>query len=231
MTLRVAERSEALKQALAYPYGVPSTSYTLVGGRALGPDAVQVDLSTRTPLLAYGSNAAPAVLARKLGGEADPVPVVRVVLSDFDVVYSAHISAYGAIPAAIQCSPGTETHVFVAHLAAEQLRRISKTEPNYELRPLPAACRVAGTGAPLEISAFVSRHGCLALDAGEVALTDVPARGRRFPAMSEADVLERVRRELRPDLDLEGFVAVAVADARTARRWSERLRAGARPLA
>jgi len=228
----VAEQSEALKQALAYPYAVPPTSYTLVGGRALAPDAVQVDLSTRTPLLAYGSNAAPAVLARKLGAGADPLPVLRAVLSDFDVVYSAHISAYGAIPAAIQRSPGTETHVFVTHLTAEQLRRISKTEPNYELRPLPAAaCRVAGTDAPLEMSAFVSRHGCLALDAGEVALASVPARRRRFPAMTEAEVLERVRRDLRPDLDLEGFVAAAIADARTARRWSERLRAGARALA
>ena len=229
----VSGQSEDVKRALAYPYSIPSRSFALAGGRVLELDAVEVDLHARTPLLAYGSNAAPEVLARKLGAEADPVPVIRAVLSDFDVVYSAHISAYGSVPAAIQRSSGTEVTVFVAHLTDEQLLQVSETEPNYELRSLRGLrCRFGEEGEALsEAVAYLSRHGCLAAGGSEVALSGVEARGRRFPAMSEAQVLERVRQELCPERALEEFIAQAIADPELARRWTERLRTGARALA
>jgi hypothetical protein len=227
----VAEQSEELKRALAYPYSIPSASYALAGGGAVPVEAVDVDLSARTALLAYGSNAAPEVLARKLGAAAAPVPVLAAALRDFDVVYSAHISAYGAVPATLQRSLGTEVSVFVAHLTGEQLRRVSETEPNYELRPVPAAgLRGTGWEAPSELVAYVSRHGCLVEAGGEVALSSIEASGRRFAALSEPQVLERVRRRLCPDRDLEELVATAVSDPNAARRWTEQLRAGARAL-
>jgi hypothetical protein len=223
--------SEVVQRALGYPYSIPSRSFALAGGRAVPLEAVDVDLSERTPLLAYGSNAAPEVLARKLGAGADPVPVVRAVLSGFDVVYSAHISAYGSVPAAIQHSPGTEVRVFVAHLTAEQLRGVSETEPNYELRSLRGVdVRLGTSGSLSELAAYVSRHGCLVSGGSEVALSSVEARGRRFPEMSEAQVLERVRRELCPDRSVEALVSLAAADPETARRLTARLRAAARNL-
>jgi hypothetical protein len=127
------EQIETVERALGYPFAVPSRSFTLHEGREVELAAVGVDRSTRTPLLAYGSNAAPAVLARKLGGETEPVPVVRAVLAEFDVVYSAHIAAYGSVPATLRRSPGTELFAFVAYLTPDQLQLVSKTEPNYEL--------------------------------------------------------------------------------------------------
>lgn len=222
-------QSEELKRALGYPYAIPEGSYALAGGRAVPLEDVEVDLSARAPLLAYGSNAAPEVLARKLAGTADPVPVLAAELGDFDVVYSAHISAYGAVPATVQHSPGTEVSVFVAHLTVEQLRRVSETEPNYELRSIPGAgLRCGETGAPGELGVYLSRHGCLAVGGGEVALASIEAAGRRFEAMSEPHVLEWVRRELAAEWTLEEFVATAVNDPDASRRWTERLRASAR---
>ena len=53
-----------------------------------------------TPVLAVGSNAAPAQLERKFPLEMFPdgvvIPVLRCVLPDFDVVYAPLISSYGS---------------------------------------------------------------------------------------------------------------------------------------
>lgn len=53
-----------------------------------------------TPVLAVGSNAAPAQLARKFPSKRFPdgvvIPILRCVLPDFDVVYAPLISSYGS---------------------------------------------------------------------------------------------------------------------------------------
>lgn len=203
-----------LTRALGYPYAIPSGSYALLDGSAVATDAVEVDLAGRIPLLAYGSNAAPDVLAAKLGPAPEPVPVLRTGLRDFDVVFSAHLSRYGSVPATLRRSPGTEVRAFVAYLTEEQLRLVSATEPNYELarfdRP---SCALDGTAPPAELWAYLSRHGCLLLDGHEVALAEVGAAGRRFAALGQRQVLERVRDRLAPGSDLAAFVTAAVAGA------------------
>lgn len=197
------ERDELLERALGYPYAIPRRSFALSGGRALELDAVDVDRGSRVPLLAYGSNAAPEVLARKLDSARDPVPVVRTALRDFDVVYSAHVSRYGAVPATLSPSPGTEVPAFVAYLTPEQLRLLSATEPNYELASF------SRDDDPEELRIYLSRHGCLLLDGGEVALSAIEARGRTRRAMSQRQVLERVRDGLFPGRTLSELVALA----------------------
>jgi hypothetical protein len=208
----VDEASQALARALGYPYAIPTSSYALVDGRVADIEAAEVDLAERIPLLAYGSNAAPEVLARKLGTAPDPVLMVRTDLHDFDVVYSAHVSPYGAVPATLRRSPGTEVPAFVAYPTAEQLRLLSTTEPNYELarfdRP---ACTLERGNAPAELNAYVSRHGCLLLDGGEIAVAKIEATGRRFAAMAQREVLERVRDLLDPGRDLASFVEACAA--------------------
>jgi hypothetical protein len=206
------ERSEALRRALDYPYAIPSRSYLQAGAKTLEPGEVEVDLDERVPLLAYGSNASPQVLAAKLAAAPDPVPVVRTALRDFDVVYSAHISRYGAVPATLSRSPGTEVTAFVAYLTAEQLRLVSATEPNYDLarfdRP---SCALEKGDAPVELSVYVSRHGSLRLDSSEVALAAIEARERRLPAMGQRQVLERLRDALCPERTLGEFVSLSLS--------------------
>jgi len=199
---------EILARAAAYPYDAPLHSFVQTGTQTREARAEGLDLSEREPLLAYGSNAAPAVLARKLATlPGEPLPVLRAALADFDVVYSAHISPYGAVPATLQRSPGTTAPVFVAYPTAAQRRLLTATEPNYELRELTGLTLRTELPDPLAaVHAYVSRHGCLAIADSEVALAAVAADGRRFPAMGEVEVLERVRHLLAPELDLERFV-------------------------
>ena len=122
---------EILARAVAYPYEAPLRSFVQHGRETRGLPPGGPDLSGREPLLSYGANASPAVLARKLAALPQvPLPVLRGELDDFDVVYSAHISPYGAVPSTLQRSPGTGVPVFFAFPTPEQLVLLTATEPN-----------------------------------------------------------------------------------------------------
>lgn len=207
---------------MGYPYPAPSRPFVQQGHATIDPAEVEIDWSDRVPVLAYGSNAAPRALAHKLALSDDPVLVVPAWLHDFDVVYSAHISPYGAVPATLQRSPGTAARVHLAQMTEEQVVLVSATEPNYEAVTLEdIECRPESGEAVTRLSAYLSRHGCLLVDGSEVALSAVRASGRTFASMSEPEVLEYVRGACCPDDDIEEFVLSnvtdpALADLRTA---------------
>ncbi|MGN6587439.1 MAG: hypothetical protein ACTHKT_08220 [Solirubrobacterales bacterium] len=194
----LSDAAAILKRALSYPYAAPERSYLYRAGAAEElPD--DLHLGGRAPLLSYGANASPEVLALKLAalpGEA--VPVLRAELEDFDVVYSAHVSPYGAVPATLVESPGTVAPVFVLHPTAEQRALLTATEVNYDL------VEVNGTAA------YRSKHGPLAIDGSPVALAAVRSVGRTLPELDEPAVLEQVRAALQPELSLEEFVYACV---------------------
>jgi len=209
----VNERNDVVERALGYPYGAPPGPFVQLGHQTLDPAEIEIDRETRTPVLAYGSNAAPRVLSRKLALSDQPVLVVPARLSELDVVYSAHISPYGAIPATLQRSPGTEVRVHVIYMTDAQIGVISATEPNYEPELLEdIACRLDGGEELTAVSAYISRHGCLLVDGAEVALTAVSATGRTLAAMSEPEIMEQVRSSLCPQDELDAFVLANVTD-------------------
>jgi hypothetical protein len=209
----VNERSDVVERALGYPYEAPWEPFVQLRHETLAADEVEVDREERTAMLAYGSNAAPEVLARKLALSDQPVLVVPAWLDDFDVVYSAHISPYGAVPATLQRSPGTRVRVHVVYMTSAQVGLVSATEPNYEASALANATCLLDDGEEIFApAAYLSRHGCL-LDAGaELALSAVEASGRSFPACGEGEMLERLRALFCPDESLETFVLANVTD-------------------
>jgi len=209
----VNERSDVVERAIGYPYEAPWRPFVQLGHETLDPGELFVDRDERVPMLAYGSNAAPEVLARKLALSDQPVLVVPAWLDGFDVVYSAHISPYGAVPATLQRSPGTEARVHVAYMTEAQVGLVSATEPNYEAATITGASCRPDEGEPIaDPAAYLSRHGCLLREDSEVALAAVKANGRRFPALSETETIEHVRATLCPDEDLETFVLANVTD-------------------
>lgn len=224
------ERNDVVERALGYPYGAPPGPFIQLGHQTLSPAEIEIDLEERTPVLAYGSNAAPKVLSRKLALSDQPVLVEPARLRGFDVVYSAHISPYGAIPATLQRSPGTEVRVHLIHMTRAQVGVISATEPNYEAELLAdIECRPESGGELSEISAYISRHGCLLADGSEVALAAVAATGRTLAAIAEPEAMELVRSLLCPNTDLESFVLANVTDPHLSQSRSAQL--PRRPLA
>jgi hypothetical protein len=193
------ETAAILKRALAYPYAVPERSYLYRDGEARELPA-DPDLTGRTPLLAYGANAAPEALARKLASlPGVGLPVLRAELEGFDVVYSAHVSPNGAVPATLLESPGTTAPAFLVHPTAEQRALLTASEPNYDLVELNG------------IEVYRSKHGCLYVDGSPVALAAVRPAGRTLPELDEPAVLEHVRASLAPQSSLEEFVRDCVA--------------------
>lgn len=196
---------------MKYPYATPEGSYLYRDGVAeeLPGD---LDLGDRTPLLAYGANAAPEALAYKLAalpGEA--MPVLRAELEGFDVVYSSHISPYGAVPATLRESAGTTAPVFVVFPTPGQLELLTAYELNYDLVTLSGgSCRLEDGTTVEKLAAYRSVHGCLSLDGSEVALAAVRAAGRSLPELDQPAVLEQVRTRLEPELPLEEFVRLCV---------------------
>jgi hypothetical protein len=190
-----AQAAAILARALDYPYATPDRSYLYLDGTAAELPPEGPDLSGRTPLLSYGANVSPEALGRKLtqlpGVE---LPVMQFELDGFDVVYSAHVSPYGAVPATLVESPGTVAPVFLLHPTAEQLALLTASEPNYDL------VEIGGTAV------YRSKHGCLEIDGSAVALSAVRSVGRTLPELDEPGILELVRANLEPALDLEQFV-------------------------
>jgi hypothetical protein len=221
---------EILARAIAYPYEAPLCSFVQHDGHAHELPGAAPDFTDRRPLLAYGANASPSVLSRKLAAHPHlPLPVLRAELGGFDVVYSAHISPYGAVPSTLQRSPGTTVPVFVAYATTEQEELLTATEPNYELHRLHDLELRTELGPVDSLEAYVSRHGCLTLDGSEVALAAIEADDRHFPSLGEVEVLERVRHVLAPELDLERFVVSSLDPGLAAARTAV-LHGAAKPL-
>lgn len=204
------DTDELVRRALAYPYDPPAGSFVQVGERTLPVPPEEIDVAGRRALLAYGANASPEALTRKLAHlPPEPIAVLRVALSGWDVVYSAHVTRYGAVPAAVVPSPGTVASVHLVFPGDEQLAAIVATEgANYELRQLTdftAELEIGGEG-PGEIDAFIGVHGPLLVGGSPVALAAIPARGRAFPELTTPEMIERVRAAIHPELTLREFI-------------------------
>jgi hypothetical protein len=204
------DTDELVRRALAYPYDPPDGSFVQLGDRTLPVPPEAIDIEGRRALLAYGANASPEALTRKLAHlEPRPIPVLRVALSGWDVVYSAHVTRYGAVPAAVVASPGTVASVHLVFPDDEQLAALAATEgQNYRLEQLvdfTAELEVGGE-RPVEIDAFLSVHGPVLLDGAPVALAAIPARDRAFAELTTPEMIDRVRAALHPEMSLREFV-------------------------
>jgi hypothetical protein len=161
-----------------YPFGRADGSFFL-GGAEAGP------LPSGPPLLAYGANASPARLAAKLGPGARAA-ALAARLHDFEVVHSAHVSPYGAVPATIVPAPGRVADVHVLLVDGDGRGALDATEPNYD-RVLLDGVRLEAErlGAVDAVEAYVSRWGALRIGGRTVPLGSLPQRA----------LLARLRRE------------------------------------
>jgi hypothetical protein len=184
------ERGASPRWALDYPYEQPRRSYLQLGARTLELPPAGPDLVGREPLLAYGANTSPLALARKLAAlPPAPLPMLRAHLAGFDVVYSDHVSPYGAVPGTLHPSPGTTVTVFVAYPDGEQLQALTATEPNYELVSLGELdCRLESGDLVERLDAYLSRHRPRLLGGSPVSLTEIEASGRRFAELTQREI-------------------------------------------
>jgi len=219
---------ERLALAKAYPYSAPPCSYLFRDGEV--HDLRHAQFAGRTPVLAHGSNRAPEQLARKFSrfsGSASAIPVTYVWLDGYDIVYSAHITRYGAIASTLRAAPGCRARVALTWLDPPQLDRMHETEGNYRFGHLEGVAVTSEAGpdpAAQGIHLYLSEHGCLAENARPIGMAAVAAEGRNYAAHAQESALEIVRGYLAPDMSLDAFILDSVADEALRQERIARLR-------
>lgn len=199
------------ERAIAYPWARARESFRIRGGGPAEPVGA-AELSEwmgewlgeslsgskrRYPVLTFGSNGAPDVLAAKLsalGGAARDVVVLTGWLEGYEVAPSAHLAIYGALPATIVSSPGTRVRAGVIMATAAQFEAIARTEFNYVVERVSGAAFAADAGVEIggEVLAFVSRRGALTVDGEVVGLAAVEGERQGRSVMGQAELLELV---------------------------------------
>lgn len=194
------EMSEAdFERALGYPWERPLDSFWMEDGAVelLGGDArPAAGGEHRYPLLTFGSNGAPGVLAEKLsvlGEDARDVLVLTGWLRGFDVAPSAHIAAYGSMPATIVEAAETSVRAGLIMATAAQFEALTRTEFNYVVTRISGAPFEPDLDvpAPEAVLAYVSRAGAFAASGEDAALKAIPAEGRAAREYDQASLLDR----------------------------------------
>lgn len=178
----------------------------------------------RFPIVASGSNAAPARLLAKFG-RLHCIPVTRATLHNFAVVFAGHFTAYGAIPATLCPHPGAHTETWITWLTPDQLTIMHQSEgvmgcreamqrydfvelDGIELNPehLPP---VSSAGA------YLARR-MLAPDGAPVRFAEVPAKNGELRARSHNATLRLAAGLLEPAMPYDAFMhrVLSKADAR-----------------
>jgi hypothetical protein len=222
-----------VQRALAYPYDIPD-----------GPQVVSVGSGAASRrrrhephvVLAVGSNAAPDRLRHKFRDfpRQSRIPLLDGTVRDHDVVFAARMTSYGAVPATLRASPGSQVSVKVTLLDDEQLAWLDATEApgtGYErVEVLADAVRVDWTAEvparPGPSTTYRAVAGPLLLDGAPVSLAAVAATGRRWPALTESELLDRLARDA--GTTVAALVARVVEHPPIRRHLNQRLAGGAR---
>ncbi len=219
MSWPLPERDEErLALAKSYPFPTPGGSYLFRAGAAgpLAPGSAQAALfADRLPVIGHGSNRSPEQLRRKFGARAE-IPVSRAWLSDYDVVYSAHVTQYGSIAANLQHTPGARAEVYVNWLTEGQLRRMHETElggENYYYGRLGGVSLALEAGPAAELSeahVYLSTRSCLPDGAGPLGLAAVASEGRPHRALRQDQAIALVRDRHRPERGLDEHILATI---------------------
>lgn len=198
-------RAQELLRALLYPYAAPDHDYVLRNRKVSPLDAGRSEamydlLRGRVPVIAAGSNRSPRQLARKFAPphETVDIPVTMGWMENYDIVYCAHLTGYGSVPATILKSPGTTVRVAVNWLLPDQLHRMHATESlghHYDYAQLPSVGIVLDCGLTVQrAGAYIARYGAEFSPGDIFALDNIKAENRRFPARSQWEMLQYVAR-------------------------------------
>jgi hypothetical protein len=208
-------RATRLARARGYPYEFPKQSFTYRNG--IAAPFVSEMIQGRTPVLAFGSNQSPERLQQKFGHNSDTViPVQRARLRDFDVVYAARITSYGAVPAMLQSHPGANVSLAVTWLDDIQLAVMHESEgvgSGYDFALLDGVDLELDTGElRSEVHLYASLHGHFIHDQTAVALAAVSAKGRGWPARTTDEMLVLARDRVSPETPIDDFIVRLVGD-------------------
>ena len=224
--------SQKLIRALGYPYSSPRGDYLFRNGNVENLDK-EFNLEGRTPVLAVGSSRAPEQLHRKFGNN-QTIPVTELALNDYDVVYSAHITSYGSVPATLCFSQGATVKLALNWLKPNQLEIMHRTEAvgfNYDyckLNKLSAQPEIPYEN--LSVGCYIARRGAICINGKPVALSAVAASNRGFSEMNQTDVIKHVKTLYGNGDELETWLAQMISNPQLREEVTKKMGKDAMPI-
>ena len=225
-------------RACKYPYHTPKGGFILANGRLWHLDQDELNrldddphrgiLAGRTPVLSVGSNRAPLQLLRKFGLDA-LLPVTPARLHDCDITHAATLGYYAAVPCTAFPSPGTVVDLNVVWLDESQLAEMHRTEGIGVAYDFVKMHVVEHQFAVRTGSVFGYAACAGVLDCGDgkpASLAAIPAKGRKFKMLNQAEANAKLRNLAGVDDDrsMLEFIAEMQADKLARDTIIERLR-------
>ena len=220
----------AIRLALEYPYARHPVHYWFEDGNVGTPADIEAARHRRLPVVAYGSNASPLQIARKFAGRpcGDALFVEPVTLKDWDVIYAARITRYGAIPARLDRAEGCSAAVHVTWLTDAQLKWMDQTEGTHYRRAKLGAAEVVDSrgNAVKQAHAYLRGGAPLLVDGAPAALAAISTSGRRLAGHHTHGLLAKLARVASHAGAVETFVLRLVRDPEFAAGMQPLLRRG-----
>lgn len=168
------------------PSSIRELSLNYVLARLNAPPA-----ANRAPVLAVGSNAAPAQMRHKFArpGVSLIIPMVHAEVEGLASGVAAEASTVGYLPATPIVGPDYESQLFVQWLDAHQLATLDATEPGYRRVLLPAGDPATG-GVRITLPSGEVLGGCYAYVSTTGCLVDND--GRPVPLVDQRELLTRL---------------------------------------
>jgi hypothetical protein len=198
------------QQAISYPWGRPAGSCLVTGGEVEALAEMSADrrdalvdeylhAPQRIRLLGYGANASPERLALKLEHLDDGYRRALILagdLEDFDVGTAAQGPWFLTMPGTLVPSPGTTVRVGLLLLTPFQFTMLWWTELSYKVGELDSVILTTDVAdEPVRrVLVFVSRFGAFCPDDAPVVLSAITARDRRWPALTQSEILDAAAR-------------------------------------
>jgi hypothetical protein len=167
-----------------------------------------VNLKDRYMIIGYGSNVNPAQLQMKFDSIQGIIPVLKGKLKNYDVVYAAFSSPYGAIPATIEQDEGTTVEVWANFLDEKQMELMDKTEgreKSYWLVKIDTEIILENGERFSPIYSYLATSGVLSHKENPLRFTGINADDKKFKDMTEIEVLKVLYSKLSTVQKFESF--------------------------
>ena len=162
-------------------------------------------------ILSYGSNSAKSQLIDKFKDEDEKIYGIDATLEGYDVVFGAHVSRKGYVPATLESSSKTSVPCHILLLTDGQLGILNVSEgikyKTYELEKVKGVIKLKHPfedKAIEEVKTYFLKNNYLLSNGNPIALSVVQASGRIWPDKTEKELLSFLAK--RENLSCDAFV-------------------------
>ena len=162
-------------------------------------------------ILSYGSNSAKSQLIDKFKNEDEKIYGIDATLEGYDVVFGAHVSRKGYVPATLASSSKTSVPCHILLLTDGQLGILNVSEgikyKTYELEKVKGVIKLKHPfedKAIGEVKTYFLKNNYLSSNGNPIALSVVQASGRIWPNKTEKELLSFLAK--RENLSCDAFV-------------------------